>query len=300
MNDTIEQRLRSGLRELCLPEDAAPAMARYAAFLLERNRVMNLTAITDPLEAADLHFLDSAAVLREMNLIREADSSGETAFDGVSAFDGKSVVDVGSGAGFPGLPLRLLEPSLKLTLLDAQRKRVDFLREASALLGLPDVACVHARAEEYGRADGLGGGPVPGTGRGTDSGAVPVVGRGAETETVPGGGYSTEVEAVPGAGRERYDFAVSRAVAALPVLAELCLPLVRSGGAFLAMKSVNCGAELSGAAQAVETLGGQVERCADYTIPGTDVRHRLIVVRKVRPTPAAYPRPFAKIKKRPL
>ena len=288
MNDTIEQRLRRGLRELCLPEDAAPAMARYAALLLERNRVMNLTAITDPLEAADLHFLDSAAVLREMNHVQEADFSGETAFAGVSAFAGKSVVDVGSGAGFPGLPLRLLEPSLKLTLLDAQRKRVDFLREASALLGLPDVACVHARAEEFGRTDGPGGGPVPGTGRGTDSGAVPVVGQGAE------------IEAVPGAGRERYDFAVSRAVAALPVLAELCLPLVRSGGAFLAMKSVNCDEELSGAARAVETLGGQVERCADYTIPGTDVRHRLIVVRKVRPTPAAYPRPFAKIKKRPL
>nr|WP_326186427.1 16S rRNA (guanine(527)-N(7))-methyltransferase RsmG [uncultured Oscillibacter sp.] len=231
----MERLLREGLSALGIPADGVPALLRYAELLVEKNKVMNLTAITEPADIATLHFLDSAALLT------------------LADFRGKRVADVGTGAGFPGLPLRILEPSIDLTLLDSLNKRVDFLKEVCRALDLGDVACVHGRAEEFAAAH-----------------------------------------------REAFDIVTSRAVAGLPVLSELCLPLVKRGGCFLAMKSVDSGAELESAAHAIETLGGAVERTVDYDIPGTDVRHRLIFIKKVRETPKKYPRTFAKIKKNPL
>lgn len=231
----MEQLLQKGLTALGLPTEGIPALARYAELLVEKNKVMNLTAITEPADIAALHFLDSAALLT------------------LADFRGKTVADVGTGAGFPGLPLRIVEPSIRLTLLDAQNKRVEFLKEVCGDLGLEDVECVHQRAEEFA-AD----------------------------------------------RRESFDLVTSRAVAALPLLCELCLPLVKVGGYFVAMKSVDAGAELDAAAHAIEVLGGAVERVADYDIPGTEVRHRAILIKKVRETGKKYPRPFAKIKKAPL
>ena len=233
--DEMEVLLRRGLSELGLPETAAAPMARYAQLLLETNQVMNLTAITDPTDVAALHFLDSAALLTLTDL------------------KGKTVADVGTGAGFPGLPLKIAEPSIHLTLLDAQGKRVRFLEIVCAQLGLTGVACVHGRAEEFA-AD----------------------------------------------RRESFDIVTSRAVAALPVLCELCLPLVKVGGCFLAMKSVDSDAELDSAKHALDLLGGQVESLRDYQIPGTNVYHRLVIIKKFRKTPEKYPRAFAKIKKNPL
>ena len=231
----MEQRLRAGLTALDLSSEGIPALLKYGELLVETNKVMNLTAITDPEEIASLHFLDSAALLT------------------LEDFRGKSVVDVGTGAGFPGLPLKILEPSIRLTLLDSRGKRVRFLETVCRELNLTDVSCVHGRAEEFA----------------TDH-------------------------------RERFDMATSRAVAALPVLCELCLPLVRLGGKFLAMKSVDSDEELQAAQHAIETLGGQVTAVRDYEIPGTEVRHRLITVKKVKKTPEKYPRMFAKMKKNPL
>ena len=231
----MEQLLQKGLTALGLPTEGIPALARYAELLVEKNKVMNLTAITEPADIAALHFLDSAALLT------------------LADFRGKTVADVGTGAGFPGLPLRIVEPSIRLTLLDAQNKRVEFLKEVCGDLGLEDVECVHQRAEEFA-AD----------------------------------------------RRESFDLVTSRAVAALPLLCELCLPLVKVGGYFVAMKSVDAGAELDAAAHAIEVLGGAVERVADYDIPGTEVRHRAILIKKMRETGKKYPRPFAKIKKAPL
>ena len=231
----MEQLLRDGLTTLGLPTGGIPALIRYADLLVEKNKVMNLTAITEPADIAALHFLDSAALLT------------------LADWKGKTVADIGTGAGFPGLPLRIVDPSIRLTLLDAQNKRVEFLKEVCGELGLADVECVHARAEEFA-AD----------------------------------------------HREGFDLGTSRAVAALPLLCELCLPLVKVGGYFAAMKSVDADAELASAAHAIEVLGGAVDHVTDYAIPGTEVHHRVIFIKKCRETGKKYPRAFAKIKKNPL
>ena len=231
MNET----LTAGLTALGLPTEAAPALMRYGELLIETNKVMNLTAITEPKDVASLHFLDSAALLTLADL------------------KNKSVVDVGTGAGFPGMPLRILEPTIRLTLLDSLGKRINFLQGVCDDLGLSDVACVHARAEEFAAKH-----------------------------------------------RESFDVATSRAVAALPMLSELCLPLVKVGGVFLAMKAVDSEEEINSAKRAISLLGGKIREVKDYPIPGTEVTHRLVVVEKIAPSPAKYPRAFAKIKKNPL
>lgn len=234
---SLEQTLREGFEALGLPQDGRmlERYRIYADFLAEKNAVMNLTAIEGEDEVARLHFLDCAALLT------------------VCELEGKSLIDVGTGAGFPGLALKIACPALKLTLLDSLDKRIGFLRECSARLGFEDVACVHARAEE------------------------------AAAEF-----------------RAAFDAAASRAVARLRVLSELCLPLVRKGGVFLAMKGPDCAEELEEAMPAIRLLGGELERVAGYTIPGTEIRHSLVIIRKTGDTPARYPRPWAQIRKKPL
>ena len=227
--------LTRGLAQLGLPADAVPQLEAYAALLLEKNKVMNLTAITAPQEVATLHLLDCAALLTMADL------------------RGKRVIDVGTGAGFPGMVLRILEPDFDLTLLDSLGKRVDWLRETCDDMGLSRVTCVHARAEEFA-----------------------------------------------GEHRQAYDMATSRAVAALPLLSELALPLVKVGGSFLAMKSVDSDAEIDSARGAIGQLGGKIEAIRDYTIPGTDVTHRVVIIRKVKDTPPQFPRSWARMKKAPL
>lgn len=231
----MQELLKNGLRELGLDTEKAETLAHFAGLMLAKNAVMNLTRITEPDAVARLHLLDSAALLRFADL------------------RGKKVVDVGTGAGFPGMPLRILEPDFDLTLLDSLGKRVEWLREACDTLSLRRVECVHARAEEFA----------------------------AEK-------------------REQFDFALSRAVANLPVLCELCLPLVCVGGRFLAMKSVDSDEEINAAKNAVKTLGGKIAAIEDYTIPTSSVVHRLVIIEKTAPTPKGYPRAFAKIKKSPL
>ena len=232
----MEEILYSGFAALGIPADARAAerFVQYFRALSERNKVMNLTAITEAEDVARLHFLDSVALLEFLDL------------------SGSRVIDVGTGAGFPGLPLKIAEPTIRLTLLDSLRKRVDFLSETCAALELEDVECLHARAEE---APGL---------------------------------------------REQFDFAVSRAVARLNVLCELCLPFVRPGGSFLALKGPDPREEMDEARRAVAELGGEFGETLRYGIPGTDIQHTVVVVKKTKSTPAKYPRRFAKIQKSPL
>lgn len=233
----LEEILQSGFEALALAPDSA-AIARYRKYyerLDEVNRVMNLTAITGEEDTARLHFLDCAAILAHVDM------------------RGARVIDVGTGAGFPGLALKIAQPDMALTLLDSLDKRVNFLCETADLLGLDGVECVHARAEEAAQAR-----------------------------------------------RESYDFATARAVARLELLCELCLPFVRVGGCFVAMKGPDVTEELNAAARAISILGGRVEKPVSYTIPETDITHALVIIKKERPTPAKYPRRWAQIKKSPL
>lgn len=237
----MREWIAAGLEELGLsgrtPKDAPALLGEYGQLLLEKNQVMNLTAIREPEQVARLHMLDSAAVLN------------------CAQFEGKTLIDVGTGGGFPGLPLKILVPSLEVTLLDSLNKRVEWLNQVSAQLGLSGVRAVHARAEEQAQIKGF---------------------------------------------RDSFDFATARAVADLRLLAELCLPYVKVGGLFLSMKSVDCQKELDGADRAIRLLGGRLRRCMDYSIPGTDIVHRVIIIEKAASTPKGYPRRWARIQKEPL
>ena len=210
--------LIAGLRELGVAEcpSAADNLLRYSEILREKNKVMNLTAITDPTEIVTRHFLDCAALAPYMPQ------------------DGR-VLDVGTGAGFPGMPLAILCPQTEFVLLDALRKRIDFLNEVIAELGLTNVTAVHARAEDYARDN-----------RGT------------------------------------FDLAVSRAVADLRVLSELALPMVKVGGAFLAMKAEDCTEEVETAANARTVLGAPDAEVLHYTVPFDEVSRASCACRKRR------------------
>lgn len=210
-------------------------LLKFSELLLEKNKVMNLTAIREPEEVATKHLLDCAFLCKQQD------------------FRGKSIIDVGCGAGFPGMPIKLICPQAKVTLLDSLGKRITFLQETIATMGLADVEAIHARAEE------------------------------AASQR-----------------RETYDYAVSRAVAALNILAELSLPFVKTGGLFLAMKSTGCDDEIEQAEHGIRILGGKIEFICDYEIPFTGITHRIVGVRKVSQTPAKYPRRFQKISALPL
>ncbi len=238
----MEEIISAGLEELGLtgrvPENAPALLAQYGRMLLEKNQVMNLTAIREPEGVARLHMLDCAALLKFCD------------------FEGKTLIDVGTGAGFPGMALKILAPSLKVTLLDSLNKRLDWLKEVNKELdGVDSISALHGRAEEFALAKGY---------------------------------------------RDSFDLVTARAVAELRVLCELCLPFVKAGGKFLAMKSVDSVQELENAGHAIKLLGGRVAAVEDYTIPGTEVTHRLIVIEKLAPTLKGYPRRWAKIQKEPL
>ena len=215
--------------------------------LVERNKVMNLTAITEPEEVEVKHFIDSLA---SVFIIRDlyADNQEKT---NDSKF---SIVDIGTGAGFPGIPLAIVMPESTFTLADALNKRIGFLNEVSSELELTNVNTIHARAEELGT----------------------------------------------GKLRETFDCCVSRAVADMAVLAEYCLPMVKTGGTVILYKSSEIEEETENARYAISELGGAIENIQRFPLFGTDIERTLVVVKKIKGTPGKYPRKAGKPSKSPL
>ena len=232
--DTMLKTLKEGLPQLGLQleEDICQKLCRFGQAVVEQNKVMNLTAITEPAQVAKLHLLDSLSLLSLQDL------------------NGKRMIDVGCGAGFPGVPVKIACPGVELTLLDSLGKRMNWLETVLPTLGV-EAQCVTARAEEA------------------------VADR-----------------------RESYDVATSRAVARLNILLELTAPYVKVGGLVLAMKGMAAEEELAEAKNAINRLGLKLEKVHTFPIDGT--AHSVIVLRKVAPTPAKYPRRYAKIKQTPL
>ena len=232
--EIMRETLRAGLPELniSVSEEQITTLCNFGTAVIKQNEVMNLTAITEPTAVAKLHLLDSLTVLCAADLA------------------GKTLIDVGCGAGFPGVPIAIASPDTRVTLLDSLGKRVKWLEEILPTLGI-QAACVTARAEE----------------------AAPKY-------------------------REQFDYATSRAVARLNILLELTAPFVKLGGAVLAMKGSAAREELDEAKNAVKKLGLKVEKILDFSVDGAT--HSVIVLRKVSPTPAQYPRRYAKIKQSPL
>lgn len=223
--------------QLDLTPTQASAFERYQTLLLEWNQKFNLTAITDRHEMQLKHFYDSLTCLRAIPP------------------EAKSLIDIGCGAGLPGIPLKIMLPGLKLVLADSVGKKVEFCRLAAQELGLTNVIALHARAEDLGQDK---------------------------------------------AHREQYDWAVARAVAPLPVLAEYLLPLLRVGGSMLAQKGSSAAGELEQANKAIRVLGGGQAKLDTFELPVTHDQRALIQVVKERNTPAQYPRKAGTPSKKPL
>ena len=222
--------------EIELNDTQIQDFCKYAEILVEWNEKMNLTAITEPAAVAIKHFTDSLLFTKAFEL------SGD-----------EKIIDVGTGAGFPGIPLKIYKSGVEITLLDSLNKRINFLKEVSSQLG-QDNECIHARAEEQGRKK---------------------------------------------ESREQYDIATARAVAHLRELSEYCLPFVKVGGYFVALKGYEIEQELDEAKKAISLLGGEVERVEKYILPD-ESRRSIVVIKKISQTSTIYPRQSAKIAKAPI
>lgn len=208
---------------------------RYSALLKEWNEKMNLTAICDDDGISTKHFLDSILPLYHTEIPQEV-----------------SLADIGTGAGFPGIPLKIMRPDIKIVLLDSLQKRIRFLEEVVRELNLENVTCIHGRAEELGKNPKY---------------------------------------------REKFDVVTSRAVANLKLLGEYCLPLVKKDGIFLALKAEDIEQELSDAKPMLGNLGGEVTEVISAPLPMSDMTRKLLIIKKVKPTPPQFPRSANKLKK---
>lgn len=223
--------------KITLTENQYEQFQKYFELLVEWNKKMNLTAITDESGVALKHFADSLSLLNFVDIPQNS-----------------SLADVGTGAGFPGVVLKIARPDIKLTLIDSLNKRLVFLGEVCAQLGI-EAELIHSRAEDGARDEKL---------------------------------------------RENFDFAVSRAVARMNVLSEYCLPYVKVGGAFCAMKGAQANEEFKESLNAINTLGGKLENKYFFELPENGGERAIAVVRKVKNTPQKYPRQSGKIKAKAL
>lgn len=236
--NTIQFRKDIEALGIDLTEKQIQQFISYYEKLVEWNEMMNLTAITEYDEVMKKHFIDSMTLIKAFDVNQSA-----------------SVIDVGTGAGFPGLVLKIAFPNLKITLLDSLNKRIQFLNEVIGNLGLDGVETIHGRAEDFAK---------------------------------------------PGKLREKYDLCVSRAVANLSTLSEYCLPFVKEKGLFISYKSEKVQEEMVKADKAISILGGKIERQVEFILPDSDIYRNLFIIRKVKKTPAKYPRKAGLPSKEPL
>lgn len=237
-NEKSIMLFKDGAKEfgINLSDEDINSFEHYARLLVEWNQKMNLTAIIDEEGIITKHFVDSLSIVPFLD---EKD---------------KTLIDVGTGAGFPGIPIKIVR-NIKITLLDSLEKRTKFLKEVCSSINLKNISQVHGRAEDFG---------------------------------------------VDKKYREQFDVATARAVANLPVLLEYCLPFVKVGGKFIAMKGPDAVEELKESKNAIELLGGQLEDVKSFNLPNSDMERTLVIIRKFRQTPAKYPRKSGKPTKEPL
>jgi 16S rRNA (guanine527-N7)-methyltransferase len=237
MGNILEANLRNGAAQFGAQLDIKMVRLffEYKRILLEWNEKMNLTAIRDDREIILKHFVDSLCIIPFL--------------EGV-----ETLIDVGTGAGFPGIPLKIVKPDIDIVLLDSLEKRIGFLDAVTSELNLKAIKAVHMRAEDAGKYPEF---------------------------------------------REKFDVVTARAVAALPILLEYCLPLVRMGGIFIAMKGC-CQDEISISNKALNILGGEIDEVKEFTLPDTDIKRSIVIVRKLRQTPTIYPRKAGKPSREPL
>ncbi len=220
-------------------EDKTDKLTKYIDMILDKNQHINLTAVRDRDEALQKHIADSLSC----SLMEEYENA-------------ERIADIGTGAGFPGVPLAIVSPEKQFTLVDSLNKRLRIIDELCGEIGVDNVTTLHSRAEDMGRTE---------------------------------------------EHREKYDICVSRAVASLDVLCEWCLPLVRKGGYFIAYKGENVSRETEDAKKAINVLGGKMVdtrtiQSDDESISG----HVLLIIKKVKNTPARYPRQAGTARKNPI
>ncbi|SHK57538.1 16S rRNA m(7)G-527 methyltransferase [Clostridium cavendishii DSM 21758] len=224
--------------EMSFDEKTYNKFITYKDLLKEWNEKINLTAITEDEEIIKKHFIDCINAFK-LDEFKKC----------------KSVIDVGTGAGFPGLPIAIMKTDINVTLLDSLNKRINFLNQIKTSLNLDNVVTIHSRAEDGARQKDL---------------------------------------------REKFDIATSRAVANMSVLSEFCIPYVKVGGYFIALKGPSIDEELEEAKKAIGMLGGKLLQVISVDIEGTDLNHNLVVIKKVKATPNVYPRKAGTITKKPL
>lgn len=232
--------LKKGIEDLGLKcsDETVDKFSKYREILVEWNQKMNLTGIEEEKEVYIKHFLDSVAAVKK-GYIK----------------DGMSIIDVGTGAGFPGLPLRICLENSKVTLLDSLNKRINFLSEVCTNINIDDIELIHGRAEDFGKDEKY---------------------------------------------REQYDIATARAVAGLPILMEFCVPFIKVGGYFVCLKGPNADTELEESRKAMEVLGLEFVEKIDVELPEIELKHNIVVFKKVNSTPAKYPRKAGKPVKTPI
>ncbi len=246
MNDVYNNGLLifdKGLKELEIElyDNQKEQFVRFYEMLVEKNKVMNLTAITEFEEVIVKHFLDSLALVKVVGKEKLA--------------SGINIIDVGTGAGFPGIPLKIAFPDINITLLDSLNKRINFLKEVSLELKLENVEFIHGRSEDFGRDPQY---------------------------------------------REKFDICVSRAVANLATLSEFCVPFVKQGGYFIPYKAGDCGKEVEESVTAVDKMGGSISKTLEYIVPSSDLNRVLLLIKKEKATPKAYPRKAGTPAKEPI